>query len=148
MDRRKPPQGFLDDHSGLSRFGEAESWYQLVGPLFHAGDNQPGKVRMGFHSEPRYISSMNRVHGGMMCSFLDYLLYNTAQSAWGDTALATISLNVNFVGVCPPDVWVEGYGKVIRAGKTMAFVSGEARAGDTVIVHGTGTFQKLNNRAS
>ena len=140
---RKPPEGFLDDTSGLTTFGDAESWYQLVGPLFYASDNQPGKVRMGFYSEQRYISSMNRVHGGMMSSFMDYLLFNTAHSAWDDTGLATVSLNVHFVGICPRDVWVEGYGEVIRAGKTMAFVSGEARTDNKVIVHGSGTFRKL-----
>ncbi len=147
MIRRKPPEGFLDDTSGFE-FGDAESWYQLVGPLFHASDNQPGKVRMGFYSEQRYISSMNRVHGGMMSSFMDYVLFSTARSEWGATGLATVSLNVNFVGACPPDVWVEGIGEVIRAGNTLAFVRGEARTDDKIIVHATGTFRKLQPSAS
>lgn len=34
-------------------------------------------------------------------------------------------------------------GEVVRAGKSMAFVSGDARFGDKVIVHATGTFRKL-----
>ena len=143
MNRRKPPEGFQDDNSGITEFGNAESWYQLVGPLFHAGDNQPGKVRMGFYSEPRYISSMSRVHGGMMSSFMDYVLFSTARSQWGAAGLATVSLNVNFVSACPPGVWVEGSGEVIRAGNTLAFVRGEARTDDKVHVHATGTFRKL-----
>lgn len=143
MDRRKPPRGFLGDDSGISRFGEAESWYQLVGPLFHAEDNQPGNVRLGFYSEQRYISSMNRVHGGMMSSFMDYVMWHAALSEW-QGPLATITLNVQFISACPADVWVEGQGQLIRAGKSMAFVQSEARADGKIIVYATGTFRKLD----
>ena len=142
MDKRTPPEGF-SDLSAITEFGQAESWYQLVGPLFHAADNSPGKVRMGFYSESRYISSMQRVHGGMMSSFMDYLLFNTARSAWQGSGLATVSLNVNFVSACPPGVWVEGCGEIIRAGRNMAFVRGEASQEGKVIVHATGTFRKV-----
>ncbi len=146
MDLRKLPEGFMEDSSGLESFGQAASWYQLVGPLFNATDNQPGNVRMGFFSEPRYISSMGRVHGGMMSSFMDYLLFNSAHSAWGNAMLATVSLNLNFVSACPAGVWVVGYGRVVHAGKNMAFVSGEAKAGEKTLVQATATFQKLDKR--
>ena len=76
----------------------------------------------------------------MMSSFMDYVLFNTAASMWEGKSLATVSLNINFVSACPPGVWVFGTGEIIRAGKTMAFVSAEARANDRVIVHATGTF--------
>ncbi len=141
--RRNPPEGFDHDDPNQLRFGEASSWYALVGPLYYADDNAPGRIRMGFYSESKYISSMKRVHGGMMASFMDYLLYGTARSAWDGAALATVSLNVQYVSACPPDVWVEGIGTLIRAGKNVAFVSGEARTGEQVIVHATGTFRKL-----
>lgn len=143
---RHPPAGFTSDDSGIEKFGEADSWYQLVGPLFHADDNKPGNVRMGFYSEQRYISSMGRVHGGKMSSFMDYLLFTAAHSAWGQTLLATVSLNINFVAACPPDVWVSGHAEVVRAGTEMAFVTGQAKAGDRVIVQATGTFRKLSER--
>lgn len=136
-----PPIGFeLDEPNGAS-YGDADSWYQLVGPLFHAKDNKPGLIRLCFYSEKRYISSMNRVHGGMMASFMDYVLFGAARSSWGGTKLATVSLNLIFVNACPPDVWIIGTGEVIRTGKTMAFVSGQARAEGQVIVHATGTFR-------
>jgi len=144
MSRRQPPADFLQNDAEPEEFGQAESWYQLVGPLYYAADNAPGKVRLGFYSEQRYISSMNRVHGGKMSSFMDYVLFSTARSSWGESMLATVSLNINFVSACPPGVWVTGYGEVVRAGNSMAFVSGEARAEDKVIVHATGTFRKLS----
>ena len=143
MTKRTPPEGFEPDNSNLEEFGQANSWYQLVGPLFHASDNKPGDVRMSFFSEQRYISSMGRVHGGKMSSFMDYLLFTSAHSAWGDTPLATISLTINFVSACPANVWVEGHGRVVRAGTEMAFVEGKVIAEGKPIVHGTGTFKKL-----
>ncbi len=143
MHEEIPPIGFELGEPNWSSFGDADSWYQLVGPLFHANNNGPGKVRLCFYSEKRYISSMNRVHGGMMSSFMDYVLFGTAHSAWADSPLATVSLNINFVSACPPNVWVIGSGEIVRSGKTMAFVSGEACAEDKVIVHATGTFRKL-----
>ncbi len=143
MQRRKPLDGFVEDSSGKEIYGEASSWYQLVGPLCSAVDNEPGKVGLAFFSEQRYISSMGRVHGGMMSSFMDYLLFNAARPSWGDTMLATVWLDINFVGACPADVWVVGEGEVVQAGRNMAFVNGVAKAGDKVIVHGTGTFRKL-----
>ncbi len=142
-EQRSPPEGFEHNDESQLRFGDASSWYELVGPLYYATDNEPGRNRLGFYSDPKYISSMNRVHGGMMASFMDYLLYGTASSAWEGAPLATVSLNVQYVSACPPGVWVEGRGTLIRAGQTMAFVSGEARAGEQVIVHATGTFRKL-----
>ena len=140
MDKPSPPEGFAVDEATHPSYGEADSWYQLVGPLFHAQDNSPGTVRLGFFSEQRYISSMNRVHGGMLSSFMDYVLFTAAASSWEGTKLATVSLNLNFVSACPPDVWVIGSGEVIRTGRTMAFVSGQVMAQDRVIVHATGTF--------
>ncbi|MBT4129271.1 MAG: PaaI family thioesterase [Candidatus Marinimicrobia bacterium] len=142
MNEQQPPDGFVVDGSDLEH-GKAESWYQLVGPLYHDGYNTPGNVRLAFYAERRYISSMNRVHGGKMSSFMDYLLFGTARSAWDGAALATVSLNINFISACPPDVWVIGYGSIVRAGKNMAFTTGEARVGEKVIVQATGTFRKL-----
>ncbi len=142
-ERRHPPEGFEHNDDDPLHYGVAGSWYELVGPLYYASDNIAGRTRMGFYSDIKYISSMNRVHGGMMASFMDYLLYGTVSSAWEGAPLATVSLNVQYVSACPPDVWVEGLGTLIRAGQTMAFVSGEARTGDQVIVHATGTFRKL-----
>ena len=135
-----PPDGFTLDEP-KQHYGEADSWYQLVGPLYHGEDNPPGTVRLCFYSERRYISSMNRVHGGMLSSFMDYVLFGTAASVWKGTSLATVSLNINFVSACPPDVWVIGTGEIVRAGKTMVFVNGEARADGRVIVHASGTFR-------
>lgn len=148
MMQRKPPVGFNEDESGITKYGAASSWYELVGPLYHAADNEPGLIRMGFYSEPRYISSMGRVHGGMMSSFMDYLLFNSAHSAWGETMLATVSLNINFVSACPANVWVLGHGRVIHAGNSTAFVTGEAWASDKVVAQATGTFKKVGNRPS
>ena len=146
MSFRQPPNGFVADDPPETTFGEADSWYQLVGPLFAAQDNKAGSVRLGFYSEQRYISSMGRVHGGKMSSFIDYLLFATARSTWEPTMLVTVSLNINFISACPPDVWVTGYGQSIHSGRNMAFVSGEAKANDKVIVQATGTFRRLDKR--
>ncbi len=146
MNHREPPSGFLIDGSDQQQYGEAQSWYQLVGPLFYGEDNSAGQVRLGFFSEQRYISSMGRVHGGKMSSFMDYLLFSTARSMWEGSMLVTVSLNINFVSACPPDLWVTGYGEVVHAGRSMAFVSGVAKAQDKVIVQATGTFRKLEGR--
>ena len=144
MNKRTAPPGYVLDENPETTYGDANSWYQLVGPLCHATTDEPGNICMAFYSEQRYISSMKRVHGGMLASFVDYLLFGTARTAWGsDTALATVSLNINYVSACPPDVWVYGHGQTVRAGKNMAFVTGEVRAEDKVIVHANGTFRKL-----
>lgn len=143
MSRKQPPTGFSGDEVDDQPYGEADSWYRLVGPLYRADDNQPGAVRLCFYSERRYISSMGRVHGGKMASFMDYLLFSAASSQWSGSMLVTVSLNINYVGACPPDQWVIGTGSVLHAGRSMAFVSGEARADDKLIVQATGTFRRL-----
>ena len=141
MHDESPPEGFeLDEPDGAS-YGDADSWYRLVGPLYRSRTHNPGTSELCFFSEQRYISSMGRVHGGMMSSFMDYVLFGAAASSWEGTKLATVSLNINFVSACPPDVWVFGRGEVIRSGKSMAFVTGEARAEDRLIVHASGTFR-------
>ena len=75
-----------------------------------------------------------------MSSFMDYVLFSAAASNWHGESLATVSLNINFISACPPDVWVIGTGEVIRTGKTMAFVAGEASAEGRTIVQASGTF--------
>ncbi len=147
MPHIEPPPGFAKNDSELASYGDAGSWYQLVGPLYYAEDNQPGQVRMSFYSHSKYISSMGRVHGGKISSFMDYLLFSSAHSAWGESMLATVSLNINFVSACPPGVWVMGQGHVTHAGKSMAFVRGEVIAQDKVIAQATGTFRKLGDGA-
>jgi len=146
MNTRQPPSGFVTDDDGQQDYGDADSWYQLVGPLHSSTNNKPGDVQLSFFSEKRYISSMGRVHGGKLSSFTDYLLFATARSTWGESMLATVSLNINFVSACPPDVWVIGHGKVVHSGGSMAFARGEIIANDKVIAQASGTFRKLERR--
>ena len=141
MHNHPPPDGFELDEPEDAAYGDADSWYRLVGPLFRERNGTPGLVRLSFFAEQRYISSMNRVHGGMMSSFMDYVLFGAASSVWHGRSLATVSLNISFVSACPPGVWIIGTGEVIRSGKTMSFVSGQARAEGKVIVQASGTFR-------
>ena len=140
---RAAPDGFIADDMVAASFGNSDSWYQLVGPLYFGTDNKPGDVRLCFYSDPKYISSMSRVHGGMIASFFDYLLFNAASSTWPGSPLATISLNVNYVTACDPGVWVMGHASAVHSGRNIAFTSGEVRAEEKVIAHATGTFRKL-----
>ena len=139
-----PPEGFEHFSTVTSDFGEADSWYQLVGPLFQADDNQAGAVRLGFHSEARHLNYLKQVHGGMMSAFMDYVLWTTARSVWPGAAVVTISMNIDFVAICPVDAWIVGTGDLIRAGKSVAFVKAAAVANGNVVVHATGSYRKIS----
>ncbi len=141
-----PPSGF--EHLVPERdhgFGAAETWYQLIGPLYRATENPRATLTLGFFSEDRHLNYLKQVHGGMMSAFMDYVLWNVARTAWPGDGLVTISMTVDFVGACPGDTWVSATGELIRAGGSIAFARASVEAAGKIVAHATGSFRRLNS---
>lgn len=123
----------------------ADSWYQLIGPLYASIENAPATVTLGFFSQDRHLNYLKQVHGGMMSAFMDYVLWNTARTAWPGDGLVTISMTVDFVGACPGDTWISARGELIRAGGSIAFAKAAVEADGKVVAHATGSFRRLGS---
>ena len=111
----------------LSSFGIGESTedpaeYALG--LLH----DPLLKRGGFLASARHCNSAGLIHGGVLATFADYVLFVCSRGTFDAPGYAggvTAQLNLNFVGNVPAGRWVEGEGEVVANTSSLVFVRGK-----------------------
>lgn len=111
----------------------------LNGPYFYRRDGE-GRLEFGFQSDQRHGNPNGFMHGGAILGFLDTILGHAIVRETRRTC-ATISLDSQFMASIAPGPWILGRVRIKRVTRTLAFVDGDAAAGDTVLVSATGVFR-------
>jgi uncharacterized protein (TIGR00369 family) len=115
-----PPPGFTPCQPPLG-------FSMLSGPYFEKRLAEGGFVR-GFRAEDRHLNPEGVVHGGVMTSFADFMLYRTIGDELTHQVLfATISLTTHFLAAGKSGGWIEGRGRIVRRTKSVVFAEGEIR---------------------
>jgi uncharacterized protein (TIGR00369 family) len=94
----------------------------LAGPLYerrHADGRD-----MAFRVAPQHTNARGIAHGGMIMTFCDASLGAAASDACGGGSIATVTMNVDFVGPARVGDWVVARMRVTRRTRTMIFVTG------------------------
>ncbi|KAA0021408.1 PaaI family thioesterase [Antrihabitans cavernicola] len=107
---------------------------QLLGWSLAEHNPETGWVKVGFDAGPQFCNPGGTVQGGFLAAMLDDTLGPTILvKSQGSHYCATIDLSVSFIAPALPGRLV-GEGRIVRAGKTIAFLAGELRnaAGDIV----------------
>ena len=129
-----PPPGF--DDFGRSHIG----FVTLIGPLFIKHEN--GVDTVGWRVRRPHCNAYPMAHGGMTAAFADILTsfaVYSKQEPRGE--VLTISLTTDFLGVAPLGSWVEGTGKVVMMGASVAFCTCEIYADGKLIALASGKFK-------
>ena len=103
-----------------------------------------GTAKLSLPVEPQLTNSMGSVHGGVIMSLLDVALCTAARTLHAESqGVITLNLSTSFIGA--------GSGKrllaearVLRDGRSMSFVEGEARNADgSLVAKAIGTVRVL-----
>ena len=93
-----------------------------------------GTARLSLPVEKEFTNSLGTVHGGVIMSLLDVALCTAARTLHPDsTGVITIDLSTSFIGGGSGErLFAEA--RVLKDGRSMSFVEGEARNADGSLV--------------
>lgn len=107
---------------------------QTLGWELIEADEETGAVRVAFDGRKAFCNPSGNIQGGFIAAMLDDTLGPTVLvKSRGTHYCATIDLNVSFLAPAKPGRLI-GHGQIIRIGKTIAFLEGELRDVDNIVV--------------
>ena len=93
-----------------------------------------GTARLSLPVEREFTNSLGTVHGGVIMSLLDVALCTAARTLHPDSVgVITIDLATSFIGGGSGERLI-AEARVLKDGRTMSFVEGEARNADGSLV--------------
>lgn len=116
-----------------------------VGPLLRK-TLPNGEVRYALQLEDRHLNGMGVVHGGVIMTFLDHVVGSAGGRTHESPNQATVHLTVSFVAPAMPGGLLEADCEVVRTTRSMIFLRGVARIGDTVVATADGVWKILRPR--
>jgi len=127
---------------GYELFESRNGFIDLIGPLYCR--RVDGAELFGMRVEPRHCNTLHIAHGGLLATFADVVVSRAAAVARNESCYAvTVSLNTDFIAGAPLDSWIEGRASVGKAGNSIAFVSCEVFAGETLCLRASGVMKYL-----
>lgn len=118
-----------------------------AGPFYMDPDSGAGHSRLALRIAERHCNSGGVVHGGLLMTMMDLCLAMTARSEPEIDYVFTVSMSAEFVESGRPGDLVEAHGELVRPGRSLAFVRGQVRAGERVLLNASAVF-KLRRRRS
>lgn len=102
---------------------------KVVGVIYQKSKKGTSKVKLQLR--PNHLNSGGIAHGGMLATLCDVSLAAALgtvleKSEW----CLTVHLNIEFMNPAFPKDLIFGYGRVVKKGKSLAFLEGGIRAKD------------------
>ena len=103
-----------------------------------------GTARLSLPVEAQLTNSMGSVHGGVIMSLLDVALCTAARTLHPESqGVITINLSTSFIGAGSGERLL-AEARVLKDGRSMSFVEGEARNADgSLVAKAVGTVRVL-----
>ncbi len=119
----------------------------MMAPRFIDCNVEERTVTLEFPVLPWELNRKDKLHGGVICTMLDYSAGTTLTGftgGWGPT----VDIDVRFVKFGNPDDVIIGVGKVISAGKKVFHIESKLYSKSTgaLIATATSTFLNLMNK--
>lgn len=89
----------------------------------------------------KHMNSAGSVHGGLLMTFADISMSQTARAASGAPTTSTVSLTCDFVGPGKAGEILECRVRVTRQTRTMVFLSADIVVGDRAVAVATGLWK-------
>ncbi|MGU3285872.1 PaaI family thioesterase [Methylobacterium mesophilicum] len=113
-----------------------------VGPLhIRAADGA-----YAFRAEQKHANLIGVVHGGMLMSFADRALGETAMRAADGANCVTIQLEMKFVDVGRLGDWLTVHPGVVKRTGSLVFMRGEVRQGTRLVATADGVWKILRRK--
>lgn len=112
----------------------------MFGARFETIDSAAGVVTMTFEAKPEFCNSLGVVQGGLLAAMLDEVMAVAALAHSGMTQVApTLEMKTSFLSAARQGT-LRGEGRVVRMGRSVAFLEGALRDGSgTLVVTATAT---------
>ena len=124
---------------------ETTGFLSLVGPLWQriaGGEHEYALITQDKHHNRRGL-----VQGGLLMTFADRTCGMTARYVSGRPTLATVQLDTHFVDSGKIGEILLSKPRVVRATRSLIFVTTEVTASDRCIAMASGVFKVLKNDA-
>ena len=122
----------LDDHDGF---------IDLVGPLWHRIANCVHEYAIVAQSKHRNRRGL--VQGGLLMTLADRSCGMTARFATGSQLLATVQMDTQFIDAGKIGDTLISIPRVVRATRSLIFMSTEISAGDSCVAMASGVFKVM-----
>lgn len=106
--------------AGWTELPLSRGFARVNGPVY--GRVAPsGNLMMGFRVGEAHLNGLRVCHGGMLMTVADMLLCFTV--TWADPRIfvLTVSMGSDFLSSAQAGQWVEGEGRLLRMGRSLAF---------------------------
>ena len=139
-----------DIPDGYHQAPRQEGFSAVIGPFYqcsHASyrGHENSMVR-AFRVESRHCNPEGFLHGGMLSSFFDFVMYQALGDCLGEASITpTITMTTNFLVGAKQGDWLEGIGVVRRKTRSMMFMEAEIYVGTTLVAHGTGVYKIVSS---
>ncbi len=130
------PDGLPETAENISRGG-----FNLhAGPVWRLPAE--GEVRrFALPVADKHMNGSGSVHGGLLMTFADIAMSQTARAVSGAPMCSTVSLTCDFVGPGKPGEILEARVRVTRQTRTMVFLSADIVAGGRAVAVATGLWK-------
>ena len=110
-----------------------------VGPLYIRYND--GGVRLGFRVAEQHLNPRRTLHGGMMMTLIDDAIAMAVGMETASPAMATVSLNGDFLAAAKAGEWVEAEGEVVRRTRELVFTRGAIVCGARTLFTASGVWK-------
>jgi uncharacterized protein (TIGR00369 family) len=123
----------MQDNDAIHRFPDSGTARLLAQRIIEA-DGADGRVRVAFEAGSAFENPAGFVQGGILATMLDDTMGPALWAHSGGTMFpVTIDMTISYLGAVRPGV-IFGEGRVVQAGKTIAFLEAQLTDGDGKIV--------------
>jgi uncharacterized protein (TIGR00369 family) len=129
----------------------AEGWKtrEMMGYTKHVGPlwmrQIDGVTQFGLEVAEIHLNRRGHLHGGMLATLADNSLAWLVVAAVPGRPIATIQLNVHFIGPARLGDFIEARGEVVKATRSLVFVRGRFSVGKATIGEADGIWKILDD---
>jgi acyl-coenzyme A thioesterase PaaI-like protein len=122
---------------------DATGFIALVGPLWHRVVDDAHEYALV--AEDKHHNRRGVVQGGVLMTFADRTSGMTARFVAGKTSLATVQFDTQFVDAAKIGEILISKPRVVRATRSLIFMTTELTAGERCVAMASGVFKIMND---
>lgn len=124
---------------GFALLDSRSHYLETVGPFY--GKPEGTGLIIGLRVAPKHLNRRSVVHGGMICSFVDFAMGEAARrTSDPPRAYVTANLSTEFAGNAREGDWIEARSDVMHAGRRVVFINCFVYRENKRIARASGTF--------
>jgi uncharacterized protein (TIGR00369 family) len=137
----KPQPVHEGEWAGWGRY-ETDPFENLTGP-FYARRDETGQMVCAVRLETKHMNAGGFLHGGCMAVFADYAIFQIAEQELEGSGSVTAQLQTECLDTAVAGDLLTATGEVTKAGRSLIFVRGLAKAGEKTVFSYSAIIKKV-----